>query len=284
MQKYKLNNGATVVEDRMAEAQSFTLLVMFKTGSRNETDEIWGISHFLEHMVFKGTKSFPAPDILAKELDSLGAMYNAFTSKEHTGYYIKGSKRVFDRALGLISELTTSPIISDEEAEKERGAIIEELNMYEDDPRRKIYDYFEESLYADKCTSQVIVGTKESLAGINAGKIREYRSKHYLAGNMVIAISGYVPENFKELAAAAFDLPLGDTKYLDPVVRPRERINLCYKETQQTHLAIGFPGVDYNSPSRVVTKVLAMILGGNMSSKMFSEIREKRGLAYYVKT
>ncbi len=284
LNKYNLENGTQIIEDSMPEAQSFTILVMFKTGSRNETEDIWGISHFLEHMVFKGTRTFPAPDVLAKELDSLGAMYNAFTSKEHTGYYIKGSKRIFDRALSLISEMTTSPIISEEEVNKERGTIIEELNMYEDDPRRKIYDYFEESLYQDKYVSQVIVGSKESLAGINAEAIKLYRDKYYRSGNMVIAISGFVPENFRDLALKYFGVPDGETSYMPPKLEGRSRINLCYKDTQQTHLAIGFPGLDYSHQDRSIAKVLSVILGGNMSSRMFSEVREKRGLAYYVKT
>jgi predicted Zn-dependent peptidase len=284
LKKYSLSSGIQIIEDMMPEAQSFTILVMFKTGSRNETEDIWGISHFLEHMVFKGTKSFPAPDILAKELDSLGAMYNAFTSKEHTGYYIKGSKRIFDRALSLISEMTTSPIISEEEVNKERGTIVEELNMYEDNPQRKIYDYFEECLYTNKYISQVIVGSKESLGGINADSIKKYRDKHYRAGNMVIAISGYVPENFRELAATSFNVLDGETEYLAQELEERTNVNICNKETQQTHLAVGFPGVSYNHKDRTIAKVISMILGGNMSSRMFSEIREKRGLAYYVKT
>jgi predicted Zn-dependent peptidase len=284
IKKYTLDNGIRIIEDSMTEAQSFTVLVMFKTGSRNETDNIWGISHFLEHMVFKGTKSFPAPDILAKELDSLGAMYNAFTSKEHTGYYIKGSKRVFERAMSLIAEMTTSPIISEEEVDKERGTIIEEINMYEDNPQRKIYDYFEESLYGNKYVSQVIVGTKDSLVKINSDTIKDYRNKHYRTGNMVIAISGFVPDNFGEIVTDLFDVPEGNTDYLAPIMEPRKKVNLCYKETQQTHLALGFSGLSYVHKDRTTAKLLSMILGGNMSSRMFSEIREKRGLAYYVKT
>ncbi len=285
MRKYQLTNGLTVIEDPIQEAQSFTILVMFKTGSRNETPDIWGISHFLEHMAFKGTPSFPSAALLSKELDGLGAMYNAFTSKEHTGYYIKASKKVLPKAIKLISEMTLCPLILDEEVDKERGTIIEELNMYEDDPRRKIGDYFESCIYENKQIAQDIVGSKESLAGIHASQIIKYRERYYTTGNVVIAVSGHVPSNLEAMLQQAFESMLtGESDYLSQIVEPKKPINLCYKETQQTHLAIGFPGLDIHDDERIVSQVLATILGGNMSSRMFSEVREKRGLAYYVKT
>jgi len=285
MRRYQLNNGITVVEDAITDAKSFTILLMFRTGSRNETPDIWGISHFLEHMAFKGTPTYPSAALLAKELDSLGAMYNAFTSKEYTGYYIKGSKKVLPKAISIISEMTLSPIITDEEVDKERGTIIEELNMSEDDPRRKIYDYFEECVYSNRQISQEIIGSKESLAGIHAKQISEYREKYYLAGNTVVAVSGYVPNDLAEQLMTAFsEFPRGKGEYLPPIIEKRKQINICTKQTQQTHLAIGFVGVDVHSKERETAQVLATILGGNMSSRMFSEVREKRGLAYYVKT
>ena len=285
MQKYKLTNGITVVEDKVADSQSFTLMIMFRTGSRNETENIWGISHFLEHMAFKGTKTYPSAFLLAKELDSLGAVYNAFTSKEHTAYYIKGSKNVFDKALSIFAEMTTDPVIIDEEVDKERGTIIEELNMYEDDPRSKLGDYFEQALYADKQVSQDIIGTKKSLAGIHAREIIEYRDKFYISGNTVISVAGYVPDSLKDSLESYFDqLSEGKNDYLGAVLEKKKPINLLFKETQQTHLAIGFPGFRYADEQRPAASVLSVILGGNMSSRMFSEVREKRGLAYYVRT
>lgn len=285
MNKYTLSNGITVIEDPISDAQSFTILVMFKTGSRNETPEIWGISHFLEHMAFKGTPSYPSAALLSKELDSLGAMYNAFTGKEYTGYYIKGSKKVLPKAISILSEMTLSPIVLDEEVDKERGTIIEELNMSEDDPRRKIYDYFEQCIYADKQVSQEIIGSKESLAGIHAKQIIDYRDKYYLAGNATVVVSGYTSDDLQQRLEAAFSaLPKGELEYLPPISEPRKRVNIFTKETQQTHLAIGFPGLDVHDTDRAVAQVLATTLGGNMSSRMFSEVREKRGLAYYVKT
>ena len=285
MQKYQLNNGITVIEDPIIEAESFTFLVMIRTGSRNELNKNWGISHFLEHMAFKGTKSFPTPMLLAKELDSLGAVYNAFTSKEYTGYYVRGGKRVFARALKIISEMTTAPIILDEEVNKERGTIIEEINMYEDDPRSKIYDYFEESLFEDKLVSQEIIGNKETVGHQSAADIISYREKYYTAGNMIISISGYVPEGLGgKLEKHFFTMKGKKIDYLKPILEEKKRINLCYKETQQTHLALGFRGVSFLSKNRDKAKLLSVICGGNMSSRMFSEVREKRGLAYYVST
>jgi predicted Zn-dependent peptidase len=285
MRKYQLNNGLTVIEDPIVDAQSFTILVMFRTGSRNETPGIWGISHFLEHMAFKGTPSYPSPTSLAEEMVSLGADYNAFTSKEHTGYYIKGSKRVLSRAIKLLSEMTISPIILDEEVDKERGTIIEEINMSLDDPARKIYDFFEESLYADRQVSQEIIGSKESLASIHAKQIIDYREKYYLAGNAVIALSGFVPTGFAEMLETAFvDLSTGSTDYLSPTIEPRKQMNIFTKKTEQTHLAIGFPGLNVHDGEKAIAQVLATLLGGNMASRMFSEVREKRGLAYFVRT
>ncbi len=285
MNRYKLENGVTVIEDPIEGSQSFTLMVMFKTGSRNETPEIWGISHFLEHMAFKGTKSYPTAALLADELVGLGVMYNAFTSKEYTGYYIKGAKRVFDKSLNIISEMTIEPVIVDEEVEKERGTVIEELNMYEDSPQRKIFDYFEECLYQNKQVSQNIVGSKESLAGIHAKEIKEYREKYYRTGNAVISISGYIPTNLRELLTKEFsNLEKGENAYLPAVIEDRKQINLSYRETQQTHMAIGFPGLKFTDSEKDAATVLSALLGGNMSSRMFKEIREKRGLAYYVNT
>lgn len=285
MKKYTLTNGLTVIEDPIADAQSFTILVMFKTGSRNETPDIWGISHFLEHMAFKGTPTYPTAALLAKELDGLGAMYNAFTSKEHTGYYIKASKKVLPKAIKIISEMTLCPIILDEEVDKERGTIIEELNMYEDDPRRKIGDLFEGFLYNNKQVSQDIVGSKESLAGVHAAEIIKYREKYYRSGNAVITVSGYVPMDLNVQLQATFEaMETGEEGYLAPILESKKPINLSFKKTQQTHLAIGYLGLDMHDKDRVVGQVLATVLGGNMSSRMFSEVREKRGLAYYVKT
>lgn len=285
MNRYALSNGLTVIEDPIADAASFTILVMFKTGSRNETPDIWGISHFLEHTAFKGTPSYPSAELLAKELVSLGADYNAFTGKEYTGYYIKGSKIVLEKAVALLAEMTLSPIVLDEEVDKERGTIIEELNMSLDDPARRIYDYFEECLYKNKQISQDIIGSKESLAGIHAKQIIEYREKYYLAGNAVIALSGHVPEDFKNLLESAFStLPKGESAYLPSILQSRKQINITTQKTQQTHLAIGFPGLSAHDGDRVVAQVLGTVLGGNMASRMFSEVREKRGLAYSVRT
>ncbi|MFA5197332.1 MAG: pitrilysin family protein [Patescibacteria group bacterium] len=285
IQNYKLDNGLRVVEDPIEGSNSFTLMVMFRTGSRNETPNIWGISHFLEHMAFKGTKTYPSAYLLAKELDGLGAAYNAYTSKEHTGYFLKGSKRVFGKALAIISEMTTDPIILDQEVNKERGAIIEELNMYEDDPRRKVADFFEESLYEDHQVSQEIIGSKETLKQIHAKEIIDYRNKYYRTGNAVVSIAGNIPNDFRSQVEASFKkLNQGFEQYLPAKNETRKPVNLIYKKTQQTHLALGYPGVSVQDEDKNALRVLATLLGGNMSSRMFSEVREKRGLAYYVRT
>jgi predicted Zn-dependent peptidase len=283
--RYKLANGITVIEDPIEGSQSFTLMVMFKTGSRNETPEIWGISHFLEHMAFKGTKSYPSAAILADELVGLGVRYNAFTSKEYTGYYIKGAKKVFEKSLSIISEMTTSPVILDEEVDKERGTIIEEINMVEDSPQEKIYEYFEECLYSNKQVSQNVIGTKSSLSGIHSKEIKEYREKYYRTGNAVVSISGCIPESFKELLERKFsEFKDGKNDYLQEIVEKKKQINLLNKDTQQTHLAIGFPALRFTDDEKDIAFVLGVVLGGNMSSRMFTEIREKRGLAYYINT
>lgn len=283
IKNYTLDNGLRVVEDPIEGSHSFSMMVMFKTGSRNETEDIWGISHFLEHMCFKGTKSFPSANILAKELDSLGALHNASTSKEHTGYYLKASSHVFEKALNIICEITTDPIITDSEADKERGAIIEELNMYEDDPARRVGDYYEEVLYRNHQISQDIGGTKKSLNGIHAKEMIAYRNKYYRAGNAVVSIAGKIPENFKELIETRLkSLETGENKYLDGELEDRKRVNLKTKDTNQTHMILGFPGVSILDKDREVARILATLLGGNSSSRMFSEVREKRGLAYYI--
>ncbi len=282
---YKLANGLRVVEDPMEGANSFTLMVMFRTGSRNETPDLWGISHFLEHMAFKGTKSYPSAYLLVKELDGLGLAYNAFTSKEHTGFFLKGSKKVFDKSLTILAEIATDPIIPETEVDKERNAIIEELNMFEDDPRRKAGEFFEESLYEDRQIAQDIGGSKKSLHRIHVKEIVAYREKYYRTGNAVVSIAGHIPNDFRAKIEVSFEgLKPGQNDYLPPKKEKKKTINIINKKTEQTHLVLGYPSVSVLDKKKDIVKVLGVLLGGNMSSRMFTEVREKRGLAYYART
>ncbi len=263
-----------------------TIIVFVEAGSKYETKEINGISHFLEHMCFKGTKKRPRPIDIASELDGLGASYNAFTAQESTWYYIKAPNKDFDHILDIIADMYLNPVFDENEIEKEKGVIIEEINMYEDILPRKVSDLFINLLYGDQPAGWDIAGRKEVIRLLKREDLINYRSKHYLPqATAVIVSGGFEEKDLKEKVECAFSKQRSGEKHSKPKVeenqdKPAELVK--FKDSDQTHLVLGFRAFNIFDPRRYVLEVLADILGGGMSSRLFQRIREEMGVAYYV--
>jgi predicted Zn-dependent peptidase len=283
---YNLKNGMEVIFIPMPNSLTTTVMAMVKVGSKYETKEISGLSHFLEHMAFKGTKKRPSPIDIANELDNLGAEFNAFTGQEQTVYYAKSKNDSFDKILEIISDLYINPVVPEKELEKERGVIIEELNMYEDIPMRKINDDFIKLLYGDQPAGWPIIGRKEVIKNLKREDFISYRKKHYKSGNTILAISGgcskkNIEDKIEKYFGALETKP--ETKMPDVIEKqekPQELIT--YKKLDQAHLILGFRSFDIYDERKYPLIVLSKILGGTMSSRLFKEIRERMGAAYYI--
>ncbi|PJE50550.1 MAG: hypothetical protein COV29_04045 [Candidatus Yanofskybacteria bacterium CG10_big_fil_rev_8_21_14_0_10_36_16] len=281
------SNGLRLITVPMESTKTVNVLVLVGTGSRYETKDINGISHFLEHMMFKGTKKRPGALDISQELDSIGAEYNAFTSKEYTGYYIKAASSKFDLTLDVISDIFQNSKLDEKEIDKERGVIIEEINMYFDMPRRDVHDVFEGLLYGDQPLGWNIAGEKENINNIQRHQFVDYFNSHYFAGNTIVAVSGNVtPDEVKEKVEKSFNnirehekltaLPTHE-KQDKPALKTKE------KKTDQTNFILGCRAYNmFDDHNLNTAEVLSVILGGNMSSRLFTEVREKRGLAYSV--
>ena len=285
-QNHTLESGLRLIMVPMTNTKTITALILVGTGSKYETKEINGISHFLEHMIFKGTIKRPGTMDIAQELDSIGADYNAFTLKEHTGYYIKAGTQSTDLILEVISDIFLNSKFDANEIEKEKGVISEEINLYLDTPTRYINDLFEELLYGDQPAGWDIAGKKETISKFNRDDFVKYFETHYCANNTVIAIAGNIKpdlihhkieEYFKKTRQANKTTKIS---VLESQIEPQ--IRLHYKKTDQVHCSLGVRGYNMFDPKKEAILLLGIIMGGNMSSRLFSEVREKRGLAYYV--
>jgi len=261
---------------------------MVGSGSRYETKDTNGISHFLEHMPFKGTKKRPSPSLIANMLDSIGAEWNAFTGKETTAYYIKSSATHVELSFDLLSDLLQHSLLDSAEIDKERGVIIEELNMYEDTPVRKIGDIYDLLLYGDTPMGWDIGGTKEVIRKIKRSDFIEYMHQLYSSDNMTIVVAGGVGHaKIETLAEKYFNkMKSFNIKRAEKVIENQNKPAILIKEkkTEQVHMALGVRTIPLEHPDRYPLDLLAVILGGGTSSRLFHEIREKRGLAYYVRT
>jgi len=285
-EKKVLDNGLRVVLAPMNNTEAVTLLVLVGVGSRYETEKINGVSHFLEHMFFKGTKSRPEPGQVHKDLDKIGADHNAFTTKEATGFWVKTSAKDFDVALDVVSDILLEPLFKEEEVEKERNVIFQEIDMYEDNPRRKVQENLENIFFGDQPVGWDIAGSKKSVASIKREDIIHYEAENYLSENMTVVAAG----NFdKEKVFAKINLAFSPVKkgknknFVKAKIFQKEtQVKILNKETDQTHLALALRAYDMYDEKRYALDLLSTLLGGNSSSRLFSEIREKLGLAYYV--
>lgn len=288
MKRFTLRNGIPVICEHMPGTQAVTALILFKVGSRNETKKINGVSHFVEHLFFKGTERRPTSLELTKELDGVGADFNAFTGKDYTGYYIKVSNRHTDLAVDILEDLLFHPIFDPEEIDRERGVIVEEINMYEDSPMRTSEEFSEQLMYgANHPLGYLIAGPKENILNVSRNKIIQYRDTYYHSGNMIIVLAGNlsknVPQILREKFGAAPKAPKSTPKPKRfTFTQKSPRLYVHRKKTSQAHLALTFPAPSYDSPDLPVAKLLSIILGGGMSSRLFINVRERQGLCYYI--
>lgn len=284
--KHILKNGLRVILCPMPKSLATTFLVLVEAGSKYETKEINGVSHFLEHMCFKGTKKRPSALVISSELESLGAAYNAFTGHEYTGYYAKVGIDKIDSALDIISDMYLNPLFDEKEIEKEKGVIVEEINMYEDLPRKKVSEVFMKLLYGDQPAGWDIAGPKETVLAINKKNIIDYRTNHYVPGATTVVVSGAFGEKeiLKKLSKIFGGISkgkaMGKKKVEESQTKPKAALHS--KQLDQTHLILGFRAFDMFDKRRYVLDVLCDILGGGMSSRLFQKIREEMGAAYYV--
>lgn len=285
--KIQLSNGLRLILLPQKETQSTTILVLFATGSKYETRDINGISHFLEHMFFKGTAKRPNALAVSEALDRVGGEYNAFTAKEYTGYYAKVAPEYINTAFDWMADILLNSKFDAGEIEREKGVIIEEINMYLDNPMAQVGNVWEKLLYGDQPAGWETIGTKETVASFSREQIAGYFKKHYQTGSTVICVSGSLPQNIEQLIHDYFnELPAGAGGQKASVREEQDRpaVSVFYKETDQIHLCLGARSYGLNSPDRYVLSVLSAILGGMMSSRMFISLREEKGLAYYVRT
>ncbi len=286
--KFTLENGLRVILAPMTETGTATVLVMTGVGSRFETRKENGIAHFLEHMMFKGTTKRPTAFDISRELDSIGAEYNAFTGKEYTGYYAKVEAHHWETALDVVSDMFLNAKIDQDEIDRERGTIIQEINMYEDMPARKVGDFWEEHLYGDTPLGWDIAGPKENIKAFNRRDFVKYMERGYVGGNVVVGIAGNIdPKKVMAEVEARFGVVKTGARPEFKKASDRQSVPGVFihkKKTDQTHFLLGVRGYDMYHPDRFALGILSVILGGGMSSRLFIEVRERRGLAYRVRT
>ncbi|MCR4260950.1 MAG: insulinase family protein [Candidatus Colwellbacteria bacterium] len=289
MESYKtvLDNGLRVIIAPQKDNPAVTVLVLVETGSKYETKKINGISHFLEHMCFKGTKKRPTALAISTELDEVGANYNAFTGHEYTGYYAKVDKSHFDKALDVVSDIYLNQVFDEKEIDKERGPVIEEINMIADTPMRQVADNFVTLLYGDQPAGMPIAGPKENIKILTREDFVQYRKDHYVPEATVVVISGAVDQDIamEKVKAIFSEMEKNPKKGKLPVVESQSgpMLHMAKKDSDQTHLVMGVRAYDRFDERRYALDVLATALGDGMSSRLFSKVREQMGAAYYVK-
>lgn len=285
--KQILNNGLTVVEVPSSDAESVVVDFFVKTGSRSENEKENGISHFLEHFLFKGTKKYPSALAISELIDAIGGEMNANTGKEHTQYYIKAASKYLPLIFEVLTDMIQNPLLDSAELEREKGVIVEEINMYKDTPMYEIENVLERVMWPKDALGRDIAGSKETVTKFNRDMFLNYIQRHYQGPNMILGISGkYNSKQFWQLIHEKWnDFPKKNSNGWEKVKDKQNtpRFKMQFKQTEQAHFALGFKGFAYGDKRNTVQSVLSALLGGGMSSRLFTEVREKRGLGYYVR-
>jgi predicted Zn-dependent peptidase len=283
----KLKSGLRIITVPMADNPSVTVLVMVRAGSKYETKKENGLSHFLEHMAFKGTKRRPKASDLSRELDSIGAHYNAFTGQEYTGYYAKAATVHTDKIIDIISDMYLNPIFDEKELEKEKGVVIEEIRMYNDLPQRKVSIEFMSLLYGDQPAGWSIAGPEKNIKSFNQKMLKDYYASHYTAPATTVIISGSFNEKdvIGQIEKHFAHANLKKNKNKKPVKESQNKpaIVTSFKETDQTHLIIGARAFPINDKRSYIMSVLVGVLSGGMSARLFAKMRDELGICYYVR-
>ncbi|MES3032163.1 MAG: pitrilysin family protein [Patescibacteria group bacterium] len=285
--KKVLKNGLRVITVPMKDNPTVTVLALVETGSKYERKEVNGISHFLEHMCFKGTSKRPKAVDISKELDALGSQYNAFTAQEYTGYYAKSDARHFKQIFDIVSDIYLNSTFPDAEMQKEKGVIIEEINMYEDMPHRHVQDLMMKLLYGDQPAGWNIAGEKKNILNMKREDFIDYHQKQYLPEATVLIVAGQVTEKevMSEVKKIFGQVSRGKKgsklKVKEKQEKPQALIN--FKQTDQTHFVLSVRTHDIFSKKSTILSVLSGVLGGGMSSRLFVKLREEMGVGYYVR-
>ncbi|MEI6843521.1 MAG: pitrilysin family protein [bacterium] len=286
--KTTLKNGLTIITAPIKDSPSATVLVMVKTGSKYETKEISGLSHFLEHMCFKGTTKRPKAIDIAREIDSLGAQNNAFTAQEFTGYYAKAHPKHLLQVLDVVSDIYLNPVFDPNEIEKEKGVIVEEINMYDDIPQQLVVLAFMDAMYGDQPAGWSVAGTKEVVKKMTQKDFLEYRKKHYVAEATTVLIAGDIDQKkaIEEVKKLFKHIPTSKKSGKKKVVEIQTApiIKIKNKETDQTHIVLGVKTFKATDKKNYALEVLNTVLGRGMSSRLFQKLREEMGVGYYVRS
>jgi predicted Zn-dependent peptidase len=284
-ERHTLSNGLRVVTAPMPQAKSVACFIMLAAGSRYETRETNGIAHFAEHMFFKGTERRPTARDIAGEIDAIGGEFNAFTSKEYTGYYVKCAAEHRDVALDVLVDMLRHSKFDPAEVEREKGVIVEEMNMYYDTPRDYLEGVYDELLYDDQPLGWDIIGTKETVRAATRETFLSYLDRWYRAPRMVAGVAGALGEDvigrLQEMLGDVRDGSSGEPARVT-VAQDSPRVKLHTKASDQAHVRVGVHSYPIVHEDRYALALLATVLGGGMSSRLFTEVRERRGLAYYV--
>lgn len=286
--KTTLKNGLRIITVPQKSTQAVTVLVLAGTGSKYEKKEINGISHFLEHMLFKGTKKRPNTTAIAETLDKVGGIYNAFTGEEYTGYFAKLDVSHLDLALDWVSDIFLNSKLDPLEIKREKGVILEEINMLFDNPMSYVQILWRELLYGDQPAGWNVAGTKETVLNISRQKLADYLRSQYGAANTIICIAGKIEDSqIIEKVKEYFSKIKSIKAIKKPKVIERQTGPECLlkeRKTDQTHLCLGVRVYNLFHPLRYAQEILGIILGGMMSSRLFIKVRERLGLAYYITT
>ena len=289
LKQFTMTNGLRVVLMPRDTSETVTLLVLIGVGSRYETPRLWGLSHFLEHMFFKGTETRPDKMEIAIALDRVGAEFNAFTGEEYTGYYVKLAKEHLALGIDVVSDILLRSLFPAEEIKREQGVITEEIRMYTDSPMSHVRHLWQRALFGDHPLGRRIDGIEETVTAFTRKDFVQYSNTHYHARNAVVAVAGnFDTKKTRALLKTHFgELSPGKQTHPKPAPRraPHDRfVHERRASLDQAHLIVGVPGLQYSDKRRWAAELLAVILGGGMSSRLFMSVREQYGLAYAIRT
>lgn len=283
----RLDNGLRVITDNMADMKSVSVGVWIKTGGRYENKEYKGISHYLEHLLFKGTKKYSCRK-LKESIEGAGGGLNGWTSEELTCYLVKLPRKYIDLGLNILSDMVIDPLLPQLEVEKERTVILEELKMYRDQPQTHVHELLDNLLWPEQILGMSIIGTAESINAVKRSDLYSYKTNYYTPANMVISAAGAVDhKRFVRNVDTLFAQSRNSGPYPFEKAKQEQQkpqLHFLRKDTEQTHIALGFHGFRRDDPMRYAQGILHIILGANMSSRLFNEVREKKGLAYEIGT
>ncbi|MBL7142004.1 insulinase family protein [Patescibacteria group bacterium] len=285
------SNGLKLITVPLKNTKTITVLILFPVGSRYESERLNGASHFIEHMMFKGTKKRPDSLAIAKELDQIGAQYNAFTSKDHTGYWVKSAREKLEISLDVLADMLFNSVFDQREFQHEKGVICQEIKMYEENPLFYINEFFETLLFQKHALGQLVSGQFSNIRKMSRQALLKYKELFYHSGQMIVTVAGGVEKSqIVRLVKKYFVQYQGKRKKIKYSCFKQERhktgprVKIFFKDLKQAQIALGGFAYPYNHPKIEASILLSIILGGNMSSRLFTEIRVKRGLAYSVKT